>query len=395
MTMPRKNNARSAQGAGSIRQRPDGRWEARYTAGRDPGTGKQIQRSVYGATQKEVLDKLKQIHADQAQGAFLEPSRLTVGQWMKIWEAEYLGGVKASTVYSYKGHIKNHIVPALGAVKLQKLNPHTVQGFYNALQRDKGLSAKTIKNLHGVLHSALKQAMTVGYIRQNPADNATLPRCDRPEIQTLPEDVLPVFLEAIAGHEFEAVFFTSVFTGMRKGEVLGLSWDCVDFDRGTLFVKRQLQKKNGSNGGYVLITPKNNKPRTITPAPTVMRQLRARSVQQKRDRLRAGPAWSNPDNMVFTDALGKHLIPNTVYDHFKRIVAKIGYPELRFHDLRHTYAVNALRGGDDIKSVQDNLGHHTAAFTLDTYGHVTDQMKRDSAARMERIIEEAKKRRSG
>ena len=393
--MARKNNARSAQGAGSIRQRPDGRWEARYTAGRDPGTGKQVQRSVYGTTQKEVLGKLKQIHADQAQGAFLEPSRLTVGQWLKIWEAEYLGGVKDSTVYSYKGHIKNHIVPALGAVKLQKLNPHTVQSFYNDLQRQKGLSAKTIKNLHGVLHSALKQAVTIGYIRQNPADNAKLPRCDRPEIQTLPEDALPAFLEAIAGHENEAVFFTTVFTGMRKGEVLGLSWDCVDFERGTLYVKHQLQKKNGSSGGYVLITPKNNKPRTITPAPTVMRQLRARSAQQKRDRLRAGAAWNNPDNLVFTDALGKHLIPETVYKHFKRIVASIGYPALRFHDLRHTYAVNALRGGDDIKSVQDNLGHHTAAFTLDTYGHVTEQMKRDSADRMEWIIQEAKRHKSG
>ena len=256
---------------------------------------------------------------------FLEPSKLTVGQWLKIWEDEYLGGAKDSTVYSYKGHIKNHIVPALGAVKLQKLNPHTVQGFYNDLQRTKGLSAKSIKNLHGVLHSALKQAVTVGYIRQNPADNAILPRCDKPEIQTLPEDALPLFLEAIAGHEFEAVLFTTVFTGMRKGEVLGLSWDCVDFERGTLFVKRQLQKKNGSSSGYVLITPKNDKPRTISPAPTVMRMLRA------------GAAWDNPDNLVFTDALGKHLIPNTVYDHCKRIVARIGYPELRFHDLRHTY----------------------------------------------------------
>ena len=134
----------------------------------------------------------------------------------------------------------------MGAAKLQKLNPHTVQVFYNDLQRTKGLSAKTIKNLHGVLHSALEQAVTVGYIRQNPADNAKLPRCDRPEIQTLPEDALPLFLEAIAGHEFEAVFFVAVFTGMRKGEVLGLSWDCVDFDRGTLFVKRQLQKKNAA-----------------------------------------------------------------------------------------------------------------------------------------------------
>ena len=148
--MPRKSDTRAAQGAGSIRQRPDGRWEGRYVAGHNPGTGKQIRRSIYGATQKEVLKKLREIQADTERGVFLEPSHLTVGQWLKIWEAECLGGVKDSTVYSYKGHIKNHIVPALGAVKLQKLNPHTVQGFYNVLQRDKGLSAKSIKNLHGV-----------------------------------------------------------------------------------------------------------------------------------------------------------------------------------------------------------------------------------------------------
>ena len=198
--MARKNDTRAAQGAGSIRQRPDGRWEGRYTAGRDPGTGHQVQKSVCGATQKEVLKKLQEIQTDMERGVFLEPSRLTVGQWLKIWEAEYLGAVKGSTEYSYKKHIKNHIVPALGAVKLQQLKPHAVQAFYNDLQRDKGLSAKTIKNVYGVLHSALKQAVTVGYIRQNSADNAKLPRVEKVEVQTLTEDFLPLFLEAIYDH---------------------------------------------------------------------------------------------------------------------------------------------------------------------------------------------------
>jgi integrase len=389
----RKTN-RAPQGAGGICKRSDGRWQGSYTVGTDPGTGKPVKKYVYGKTEGECVKKLKALQSAIDNGTFIEPSRMTVAQWLDIWTAEYLGGVKNSTEHAYKAHIKNHIKPALVAVKLQKLNPHSIQAFYNSLQRDKGLSPKTIKNLHGVLHSALKQAVAVGYIRQNPADNATLPRCDRPEVQTLPEDALPLFLEAITGHEFEAIYFITLFTGLRQGEVLGLSWPCIDFDRGTVLIKQQLQRERGSSGTYTLISTKSNKPRTISPAPDVMKMLRHVRAQQAKRRLRAGAAWSNPDNLVFTDALGKHLVPDTVYAHFKRIVSAIGCPDLRFHDLRHTYAVNALQAGDNIKEVQDNLGHHTAAFTLDTYGHVTERMKRDSADRMQRLIEEAKKRRS-
>ena len=354
MKMPktdRKTN-RAPQGAGGICKRSDGRWQGTYSIGTNPGTGKPLKKYVYGKTEGECVKKLKALQAAVDNGTFIEPSRMTVAQWLDIWTAEYLGGVKNSTEHAYKAHIKNHIKLALGAVKLQKLNPHSVQAFYNSLQRDKGLSPKTIKNLHGVLHSALKQAVTVGYIRQNPADNATLPRCDKPELQTMTEDVLPLFLEAIAGHDFEAIYFTSVFTGLRQGEILGLSWSCVDFDKGVLYIKQQLQWERGEKGAYVLISPKNNKPRTISPARDVMAILRGERLRQKRSKLQAGASWSNPDDLVFTVAWGKHLIPDTVYAHFKRIVAAIGCPGLRFHDLRHTYAVNAIRSGDDIKTVQ-------------------------------------------
>ncbi|MCL2494926.1 MAG: site-specific integrase, partial [Oscillospiraceae bacterium] len=349
------------------------------------------QKSVYGATQKEVLKQLQQIQADMERGVFLEPSKMTVAQWLDVWTAEYLGGVKPNTKYDYERVLENYITPALGAVKLQKLNPHNVQQCYNDMQRIKGLSSKTIKNTHGVFHSALKQAQRLGYIQRNPADNIALPRIERPEVQPMSDDVLPAFLEAIQGHEFEAVYFVTVFTGMRKGEVLGLTWNNVDFERGTVCIRQQLLKKRGENA-FMLASPKNDKPRTISPSPSVMAVLRGERVRQKRNQLQAGTAWSNPDNLVFTNPLGRHLIPNTVYCKFKRIAADLGVADLRYHDLRHTYAVNALHGGDDVKTVQGNLGHHTAAFTLDTYGHVTEQMQRDSAARMERIIEDAKKR---
>lgn len=131
---------------------------------------------------------------------------------------------------------------------------------------------------------------------------------------------------------------------------------------------------------------KNDKPRTITPAPSIMELLRQHRKKQAAWQLRAGELWDNPAGLVFTNELGKHLVAWTVAKKFKRIVASIGRPDARFHDLRHSYAVAAIRSGDDIKTVQQNLGHATAAFTLDIYGHVTDQMRQASAERMEGYI---------
>ena len=385
--MPRKTNSRNAQGAGSIHQRPDGRWEARYTTGRDPGTGKQVQRSVYGDTQSEVLKKLQQISVEAENGNLIEPSKMTVAQWLDVWQNEYLGSVKHRTVHSYKGTIKGYIIPALGAIKLQKLNPHNIQAFYNDLQRVKNLSPKTIKNTHGVFHAALKQAIHIGYIKTNPADGATLPRIEKPELTVLPEESISAFLAAIKDDIYAPIYYITLFTGMRQGEILGLSWDNIDFTNGTIYICRQLQR-NHDNGSYLLAPIKNDKPRRISPAPAVMNSLRKVKVTQAESKLKAGAAWVNPDNLVFTNELGGNLIHKTVYAHFKKIADKINMPGLRFHDLRHSYAVNALQSGDDIKTVQDSLGHHTAAFTLDVYGFVTDKMRQDSAQRMEQFIKQ-------
>ena len=382
----RKSNTRAAQGEGSIRQRPDGRWEARYTAGRDPGTGRQVQKSVYGATQKEVLKQLQQIQADMERGVFLEPSKMTVAQWLDIWLAEYMDSAKPATVNSYKAQTKNHIKPALGAVKLQKLSPHHIQQFCNDLNRQKGLSPKTVKNIHGVLHTALRQALENDYIRSNPADRTNLPRVEKLEIETLPEDKIAAFVERTASLQFGTIYFVTLFTGLRQSEALGLTWDTIDFEKGCILVRRQLVK-NRETSVYEFQSLKNDKPRTVTPARAVMQRLWLHRREQNEQRARAGEAWDNPMNLVFTNPFGDYLVHVTVYKHYKRLVAELGIPELRFHDLRHTYAVNALQSGDDIKTVQGNLGHHTAAFTLDTYGHVTEKMQRDSADRMEQFIQ--------
>lgn len=389
---------KAASGTGTIRKKTITRsgkeytyWEARYTAGRDPGTGKQIQRSITGKTQKEVAQKLKAATASIDSGTYTAPSKMTVGQWLDIWTADYLGGVKPYTVASYTSVARNHIKPALGAVKLEALNAHTIQGFYNALGKPRngkpGLTARTIRGIHAIFHRALQQAIAVGYLRFNPADACTLPRTEHEEIAPLDDTQSKEFLETIKGHRFEDLFTVALFTGMREGELMGLLWECVNFEQGTILVDKQLQREKRKNGEYIFTSPKSAKPRTITPAPWVMKLLRAHRAKQNEQRLKAGELWED-SGLVFTNDVGGHLVAQTIYRAFKNIADSIGCPDARFHDLRHSYAVAAIRSGDDIKTVQGNLGHATAAFTLDVYGHVTEQMKQESAARMEGYIKD-------
>ena len=383
---------KAAAGSGTIRKKTVTRngkqyvyWEARYTTGYDPGTGRQIQRSVTGKTQKEASQKLKKATAAIDAGTYTAPSRMTVGAWLDTWTTEYLGGVKPSTVAAYKSTVKNHLKPGLGAIRLDELNAHTIQSLYNRLGDTR--SPKTVKNVHGILHKALQQAVINRYIPFNPAEACVLPRAERKELKPLDDALISAFLKAVKGHQFEDLFRVALFTGIREGEILGLCWDVVDLDKGTIHIIRQLQKISGE---WVLVTTKNSKGRTITLAPFVVQILRTVKHQQLENRLRYGDCWED-SGFVFTNELGQHLNRHTVLKNFKKIMAQIGSPETRFHDLRHSYAVASIRSGDDIKTVQENLGHATAAFTLNVYGHVTDQMKQESAARMEKFIQTVNK----
>ena len=394
--MPKRKNSRNAAGSGSIRQRKDGSWEGRYSAGTNPGTGKQVQKSVYGATQREVVEKLTAISAGIVAGTYIEPSKLTLSTWLDIWTSEYLGGVKPRTIENYKSVCKNHLKPGLGSTKLSALSPHMIQTLYNNLQKDskckngkvkQGLSAKTIKNTHGVLHSALAQAVKLGYRRDNPSDAVELPRVIKREMKPLNETATAAFLDAIRGHILEYLFLVTLFTGARQAEILGLQWSRVDFKQGTILVDRQLQR--GARGKNGVDTPKNDKSRVITPAVTVMSALWEQRRRQMEWRLLAGPAWVNSD-YCFTNEIGQTLVHGTISKTFKRVITAVGFPETRFHDLRHTYATAALRSGDSIKDVQENLGHHDAGFTMNQYLHITEQMKQESASRMENYIKSLK-----
>lgn len=410
------SNSKNAAGAGTIRKKIVTRkgkeyayWEARLTIGVDAGTGKQIQRSFSGKSQKEVREKMQAAAVEVTNGTYQEPTRLTIAEWLDIWTSEYLPDVKPRTLDSYKTTIETHIKPKLGATKLQALKAPAVQKFYNELAKsgvkvakhDSGgkivkkngatvyeyvpMSPKSIKNAHGVLHKALEQAVEIGYIHTNPADACKLPRVEKPDIKPLDSEDISRFIKAISGHPFENIYLVTLFTGMREGEVLGLTWNNIDFNNETICICQQLMRERGK-GTYALVSPKNGKSRTIKAAPSVMAILKQERTKQREARLRAGKLWDNKLNLVFTNEQGRNISAQTLYLHFKKLAERAGVPAARFHDLRHSYAVAALVSGDDIKTVQDNLGHFSSSFTLDVYGHVTEQMKQASAARMEAFI---------
>lgn len=411
---------RGAQGAGTIRKKTvtrDGEqytyWEARLTIGRDPGTGKQIQKSFSGKTQKEVREKLQAAAVARNQGDYFEPSKMTVGNWLDIWLKEYSGDKKYLTVKHYTAQVETHIKPALGALRLMELTTPKIQSFYNELGRTgrkikkqdsktgkttvtyEPLATKSIRNIHGIFTKALNTAVDVGYLRTNPADRVTLPRVEKKEINPLSDEQVAAFYKAAAQDEYCYLLRIIPFTGLREAEAMGLTWDCVDFEAGTLKINKQLVKRPNSAGGFTLAETKNSKIRVVKPAPSVMQLLKQRQRQQIEQRIKAGELWTGWNNekerqtaLVFTTATGSNLSPQTVYNHCKKILESIGAGERCVHDLRHTYAVLSLQNGDDVKTVQGNLGHATAAFTLDVYGHVSERMKDDSASRMQKYIEE-------
>ena len=408
---------RSAQGSGNIRKKvleKNGKqyvyWEARVTLGRDPGTGKQLQKSFTGKTQKEVRQKLQSAAIAVDDNSYFEPSKMTLGGWLDVWLKEYTSDKKYGTVKSYRAQVETHIKPALGNVKLSELRTPHIQAFYNALLKTgrtvkaKGenglekveqvpLSVKSVRNVHGILTKALNTAVDVDLLKTNPAARATLPKMQRKEMQPLTDEQIKEFLKIAPDDVYGRMLKTILFTGLRESECIGLTWDNINFNEGTITVCKQLQKRPKADGGFTFAPLKNDKARKIKPAPFVMDILRAEKKRQLEKSFKAREFWQAWNNaaeqrkaLVFTTDIGSNISPQTLYNHYKKLASEIGAPDSRVHDLRHTYAVLSLQNGDDLKTVQGNLGHATASFTLDVYGHVSERMKDDSSQRMQKYI---------
>lgn len=373
---------RRSNGEGSIRKRSDSSWEASIQV-----ENKRLY--VYGKSRSETKDKLTQIQIDVQNDELIDDSDMTVEDWMNTWIDCYTAKAKQSTKARYRQDIRCHIIPALGKTKVQELKTLTVQRFLNMCKEKKGLSEKSLKSIYLVLNKAMTRAQKDGLIKKNPCADAEIPAYENPqkEMRPLKDTEVPAFLKLISGHPFEQLYFIAMFTGMRESEIIGLTWDCIDWEKGTIRLYRQYKAVRGEEKTYMFTNLKNKQERTFTVPSSVIAALKKVRTKQAEWKLHYGQLYRNEDGFVFTDELGHHLATRTVYNRFKAIVAQMGLPEVRLHDLRHTYATLALQNGVDIKTVSHNLGHSTVAFTMDKYAHVTFTMQKDSAQKMESFIE--------
>jgi integrase len=210
----------------------------------------------------------------------------------------------------------------------------------------------------------------------------------KPPITPLTDKSLIDFIAAASESKYGDIFLIDLYTGLRQSEILGLTWDCVSFETGIITVKSQLQREKKKGGKYYLTSLKNDKTRYVAAAPTVIELLRKRKEKQEAERAIALDLWQEPiPGLVFENEFGGYLSHTTIRKHFKRVVNKIGIPESRFHDLRHSFAVLCIEGGIDVKTVQESMGHHSASFTLDTYGFVSQKMRTESAIKMQQAID--------
>ena len=400
--MPRKKKeatTRAPKGQGSVKQRTITRNGKTYISWRarcfipDPDTGIPQLREFTGSSQKEALAKMQEAQKQVALGTY-QPRRekeFTLAEWIDVYTSEYLNSVKHRTRETYTNDLAKHVkTDKISKLKLTKITPLHIQKLYNGFtNRISGepLNPKTVKNVHAALHQCLQKAVDIGLLRFNPTDKADLPKIISPEIKPLDEHDIENFLSSAQKNKYYNLFVVALFTGMRKGEIRGLSWDEVDFENGLITIKHQLDSK----GRNVLLPTKNSKPRTLRPAPSIMQLLKSIKTKQFQQMLEVGSDnWRNELNLVFTHSDGSPYSSETVYLNFKRIAEKIGRPDARFHDLRHSYAVQSIRNGDDLKTIQNNLGHSTASFTLQVYGHVPDTMMLESAERMDKFIKNQK-----
>lgn len=382
---------KAPNGFGSIRKvekKGHTYFEARYT---DPLTHKQ--KSVSGKTEKAVREKLQAILAQITTGQYVSPQKQTVGAWLDEWLASR-ENIEPSTRDLYDRNIRLYLKPALGNIRLQDLRYQHCQELVRQLlhdpKREKPLSAKSVRNAVGVLSKALNIAVQAQLIASNPSSNLDLPRVEKPAPKVMESAEQAEFIAAIRKTSFERVFLFGLHTGARISEILGLQWKNVNMRSGEITIDQQLNRKKGDTLTRELKGTKTHRGRTIVVPRFVLDLLKAQKVQQNEWRLKAGQHWQNEDGLVFTREDGSPIPHNSVSNSFKRIVTRMGRPDLSFHSLRHTFATDELASGVDVKTVSETLGHATATMTLDVYATATNEMKQAAAQRRQEAYEQKK-----
>jgi integrase len=370
--------AKNGNGEGGItHHRKSGLYMARYTVQTPTGPKR---KTLYGKTRREVDEKLTAAKADWDRGLLFDADSLTVGRYLERWLADSVRDtVKAITYETYERLMRLHLIPTLGRVKLKNLTPTHVRGLYRE-KLDSGLSPSSVQRIHALLHKALTQAVNDGLIPRNATDPVKPPRQSRKEMKTLTPEQAHVFLEAAKDDRLGALYIVAIHTGLRQGELLGISWDDVDLEAGTLSVHRTL---SGAKGGPKFTTPKNNRTRRVRLTLQAAEALRDHRKRQLEERMSLAGLWQD-HGLVFCSTVGTPLSRHNVHKRsFKPLLERAGLPHtVRFHDLRHTFATLMASSGGHAKVVQEMLGHASINITLDLYSHVLPDMQEDAVYRL-------------
>ncbi len=341
-------------------------------------------RYLSGKRREDVRDKLIEALGNRAQGLVFDAGALTVGEYMERWLKDSVKDTVRVSTYEVTRHmVEPHIIPALGRIKLKDLNPVHVRGLYRE-KLNSGLSAATVRKMHGVLSKALKQAVLDGLIPRNACEAVKPPKVERKEIVPLDREQVRALLEAARGDRLEALYVLAVHTGMREGELSGLKWDDVDLKSGVLRLRRALVREGGKTVLGDLKTAKSRRSVQLTRA--AVEALRGHLECQMEEMERMGSLYQ-PGGLVFATESGTLINPSNLRTrYFKPLLKRAGLPDISFHDLRHTCATLLLSQGTHPKLVQELLGHAAIAMTLDTYSHFLPSMGDQTVRAMEAAL---------
>jgi integrase len=337
----------------------------------------------YGKTQKECRDWIKETLSKIDSGLTYEGTLLTLEKFIELWLSGKELSRRPRTVFQYRKIATTHILPFMGSMKLKDIVPGHIKQLY-AIKREEGTGARTLQIIHAVLHCALKQAVREGLLGRNPVDAIERPKVEQAEFNVFNEKQARQFLMAAAGSTFEAVYYLALTTGMRQGELLGLKWADVDWEKSTLHVQRQLQQVEGK--GYALVPPKTKAgKRQIKLGQVMLEQLMAHRKRQELAKTFAGIRWQEND-LIFPTTIGTPLDHKRVTTEFKGLLQKAGLPDMRFHDLRHTSISLLLENGIPLNTVQKRAGHSKASVTADIYGHAMAGSQNQAAEDIETLV---------
>lgn len=386
-------------GEGSIYQRKDKKWVAQMTVGRDPTTGKPKKRYFYGKTRNEVATKLNEAINKCNKGILCEPSKLTLAEWLDTWLLEYKKtNLRETTLSSYDYLINTHIKPVIGGILIKDLRPVHLQQFYNEkFQKGRidgkgGLSSRTVRYIHIVIHEALEQARKNNIVPTNVSEATNLPKKQSKEMRVLTYEEQMQFLDSLEDDRLSFAFILALATGIRIGELLALKWENVDLDNKIIKIKLSLSRvKNfdeniNTKTKLIFKEPKTKAGKRDIPIPdSVIKEFRKHKKRQNEEKLIAGQIYEDNDLVIATE-LGKPIDQRNLTRKFKSICKRADLQDVNFHALRHTYATRLLEANEHPKVVQEILGHSSISVTLDTYSHVMPEVKKAAASKINNLF---------